>query len=435
MRALIAALGTVILSQLAGAYYDSDLEYKAPCDHAPGYPAPAVPAATKPLSAYPVVPSRPPVYPVPARPYKHGYAKPVALAAAVPAIKTVPALSSHGGYVSPVPVLSYAAAIPAVVGRPNPSLVHPQYTLAARLDPSKVHYTPAPSDYDLVKPQYAHVSHAAYGVVSPQYLSHAPAAHGVVSPQYVSHAPAAHGVVSQQYVSHAPAAHGVVSPQYVSHAPAVHGVVSAQYVSHAPAAHGVVSSQYAKVDCAEDKVAYATHAHETVGALAYAKSGYVSGSHLTGYSSGGYGPVEPAYPAYRQPVAAYQRPVAAYQPAVAAYAPVAATPAPAYHAPAPLKYVTAVPAAPLPAEPLAPVKGAHKYVKDYDAHPRYAFEYSVSDPSTGDNKQQHEERDGEVVKGEYSLVEPDGSVRKVDYYADWDTGFHATVSKTPSAHP
>lgn len=44
-----------------------------------------------------------------------------------------------------------------------------------------------------------------------------------------------------------------------------------------------------------------------------------------------------------------------------------------------------------------------------------------------------EERDGEVVKGEYSLVEPDGSIRTVTYYADWDNGFFANVSKTPAA--
>lgn len=62
-----------------------------------------------------------------------------------------------------------------------------------------------------------------------------------------------------------------------------------------------------------------------------------------------------------------------------------------------------------------------------DAHPRYAFEYAVNDPHTGDNKHQREERDGDVVKGEYSLVEPDGNVRTVKYYADWETGFHAEV--------
>ncbi|XP_034824515.1 RNA-binding protein 14-like [Maniola hyperantus] len=74
------------------------------------------------------------------------------------------------------------------------------------------------------------------------------------------------------------------------------------------------------------------------------------------------------------------------------------------------------------------VKNAHtEFLENYDAHPRYAFEYGVNDPHTGDIKQQKEERDGEVVKGQYSLVEPDGSVRTVDYIADWETGFHANV--------
>ncbi|XP_045764834.1 uncharacterized protein LOC123867042 [Maniola jurtina] len=74
------------------------------------------------------------------------------------------------------------------------------------------------------------------------------------------------------------------------------------------------------------------------------------------------------------------------------------------------------------------VKNAHtEFLENYDPHPRYAFEYGVNDPHTGDIKQQKEERDGEVVKGQYSLVEPDGSVRTVDYIADWETGFHANV--------
>lgn len=68
-----------------------------------------------------------------------------------------------------------------------------------------------------------------------------------------------------------------------------------------------------------------------------------------------------------------------------------------------------------------------------DENPRYAYEYSVDDSHTGDKKSQKEERDGEVVKGEYSLVEPDGSIRTVTYYADWDNGFFANVSKTPAA--
>lgn len=65
-----------------------------------------------------------------------------------------------------------------------------------------------------------------------------------------------------------------------------------------------------------------------------------------------------------------------------------------------------------------------------DAHPRYKFEYGVNDPHTGDIKEQKEERDGDVVKGQYSLVEPDGNVRTVTYEADWKTGFHAQITNT-----
>lgn len=72
---------------------------------------------------------------------------------------------------------------------------------------------------------------------------------------------------------------------------------------------------------------------------------------------------------------------------------------------------------------------------DYYSHPKYAFKYGVSDPHTGDHKSQHESRDGDVVKGQYSLVEPDGSVRTVDYTADPVNGFNAVVSKSaPSIH-
>ncbi|CAG9859391.1 unnamed protein product [Phyllotreta striolata] len=72
---------------------------------------------------------------------------------------------------------------------------------------------------------------------------------------------------------------------------------------------------------------------------------------------------------------------------------------------------------------------------DYHAHPKYSFKYGVHDPSTGDVKSQKETRDGDVVKGQYSLVEPDGSIRTVDYVADPINGFNAVVSKSgPSVH-
>ncbi|KAJ8731858.1 hypothetical protein PYW08_014588 [Mythimna loreyi] len=70
----------------------------------------------------------------------------------------------------------------------------------------------------------------------------------------------------------------------------------------------------------------------------------------------------------------------------------------------------------------------------YDT-PKYAFNYGVADHTTGDVKSQHETRDGDVVKGQYSLVEPDGSIRTVDYTADPVHGFNAVVSKTaPNLH-
>ncbi|PSN37960.1 hypothetical protein C0J52_10441 [Blattella germanica] len=72
---------------------------------------------------------------------------------------------------------------------------------------------------------------------------------------------------------------------------------------------------------------------------------------------------------------------------------------------------------------------------DYYSHPRYAFNYGVNDQHTGDVKQQSEQREGDVVKGQYSLVEPDGSIRTVDYTADPVNGFNAVVSKSgPGIH-
>nr|XP_026491650.1 cuticle protein 19.8-like [Vanessa tameamea] len=73
---------------------------------------------------------------------------------------------------------------------------------------------------------------------------------------------------------------------------------------------------------------------------------------------------------------------------------------------------------------------------EYYSYPSYAFEYAVRDPHTGDNKAQWEKRDGDVVRGAYSLVEPDGSVRVVEYRADDKSGFNAVVKRIgPNLHP
>ncbi|XP_034949899.1 cuticle protein 19-like [Chelonus insularis] len=73
---------------------------------------------------------------------------------------------------------------------------------------------------------------------------------------------------------------------------------------------------------------------------------------------------------------------------------------------------------------------------DYYKYPQYAFNYGVNDPHTGDVKSQQEVRDGDVVKGSYTINEPDGTIRVVEYTADDHSGFNAVVKKIGHAiHP
>ncbi|XP_016998081.2 uncharacterized protein [Drosophila takahashii] len=60
-------------------------------------------------------------------------------------------------------------------------------------------------------------------------------------------------------------------------------------------------------------------------------------------------------------------------------------------------------------------------------HPKYEFDYGVKDTKTGDIKQQWESRDGDKVKGGYTMKEADGRTRIVEYTADSHNGFQATV--------
>ncbi|XP_013187161.2 cuticle protein 18.6 [Amyelois transitella] len=110
---------------------------------------------------------------------------------------------------------------------------------------------------------------------------------------------------------------------------------------------------------------------------------------------------------------------------------------PAHYAATPVHYATPVAKIITPvAKVIAPAQkvlvAAH-HEEEY-AHPKYEFSYSVSDAHTGDNKSQHEVRDGDVVHGEYSLLEADGSVRTVHYTADDHSGFNAVVSHSAPGH-
>lgn len=55
---------------------------------------------------------------------------------------------------------------------------------------------------------------------------------------------------------------------------------------------------------------------------------------------------------------------------------------------------------------------------------------------TGDVKSQWESREGDAIKGHYSVLEPDGSIRTVTYTADAKSGFNAVVKTVgANSHP
>jgi len=137
-----------------------------------------------------------------------------------------------------------------------------------------------------------------------------------------------------------------------------------------------------------------------------------------------YSAAPPAYPYAAYPFRAPLLPAASR----AVASPLQAFPAPAARfaaAPFPAAAPLVRTAAPLPVA-AAPAVAKLDFT---DAYPQYQFAYTVRDSLTGDAKDQEEVRDGDVVKGRYSLIEPDGSRRTVNYYADDVNGFNAVVQK------
>uniref|UniRef100_A0A6P7FW29 Cuticle protein 21-like n=1 Tax=Diabrotica virgifera virgifera TaxID=50390 RepID=A0A6P7FW29_DIAVI len=118
-------------------------------------------------------------------------------------------------------------------------------------------------------------------------------------------------------------------------------------------------------------------------------------------------------------------------------APVHYAAAPAYKVAAPVSYSAPVAYAAPAYKVAAPVYKVAKQVvsEDYYSTPaHYDFGYGVEDPHTGDVKSQHETREGDVVKGSYSLIEADGTKRVVEYTVDAHSGFNAVVHREPSSH-
>ena len=65
-------------------------------------------------------------------------------------------------------------------------------------------------------------------------------------------------------------------------------------------------------------------------------------------------------------------------------------------------------------------------------NPQYNFSFDVKDDELTNYQNRQEERDGGVIKGSYSVVDPDGYVRTVTYTADPKNGFQAKVVREPT---
>lgn len=63
----------------------------------------------------------------------------------------------------------------------------------------------------------------------------------------------------------------------------------------------------------------------------------------------------------------------------------------------------------------------------FKAKPDYTYVYGVQDNDYGNSQAHKETRDGDNVRGEYKVLQPDGMIRIVRYIADPVGGFKATV--------
>lgn len=151
-----------------------------------------------------------------------------------------------------------------------------------------------------------------------------------------------------------------------------------------------------------------------------------------------HGPVPWAYlqPLYQTaPVAAYTAPVAKF--VATGPAKIVATGPAKFVAPSAKAVSTATSRPETAAKIAVPAVPVTRVIVPVQAQvqpdPSYTFAYQVQDQITGDSKSQEETRQGDFVKGRYSLVEPDGTRRIVDYTADPTNGFNAYVQKSEGA--
>ncbi|KAJ2939668.1 hypothetical protein O0L34_g14386 [Tuta absoluta] len=70
--------------------------------------------------------------------------------------------------------------------------------------------------------------------------------------------------------------------------------------------------------------------------------------------------------------------------------------------------------------------------EDFDPNPSYQFGFDVNDDQYTNYQNRKEQREGDVIKGSYSVVDSDGFIRTVNYIADPKDGFRAEVSRQPT---
>lgn len=68
----------------------------------------------------------------------------------------------------------------------------------------------------------------------------------------------------------------------------------------------------------------------------------------------------------------------------------------------------------------------------FQANSSYQFGFDVKDDEYTNYQNRKEVRDGNVIKGSYSVVDSDGFIRTVTYTADPKEGFKADVVREPT---
>lgn len=70
--------------------------------------------------------------------------------------------------------------------------------------------------------------------------------------------------------------------------------------------------------------------------------------------------------------------------------------------------------------------------EEFESNPSYQFGFDVKDDEYTNYQNRKEVRDGNVIKGSYSVVDSDGFIRTVTYTADPKEGFKADVVREPT---